>query len=142
TISWVLSDIYFADFSDGKHVFLSDLEIATKVWKPLVEWPSSLKIAASYGDVRLDRSPFGGPLTIRYLARQSENVAAREEAFEKGLSIRSRTELAYRLPGGFRRFVAVAGIEPSTSVSGDVFLTIEGDGRPLLETAIAGEEGP
>ena len=42
----------------------------------------------------------------------STPTAAR--AFHKGLALRSRTELIYRLPAGIDRFTALAGIDPAT----------------------------
>ena len=38
--------------------------------------------------------------------------------YAKGLALRSRTELAYRLPAGMRRFAATAGIDPATAAPG------------------------
>jgi hypothetical protein len=64
------------------------------------------------------------------------------QIFSKGLALRSRTELVYRLPAGFGRFTAVAGMEPATSSTGNVHLTIYGDDRPLFETDISGQEPP
>jgi hypothetical protein len=64
------------------------------------------------------------------------------QTYAKGLAIRSRTELVYRLPGGFRRLNAVAGIDPASSASGNVRLEIFGDDRLLLQTEVAGTDAP
>ncbi len=50
--------------------------------------------------------------------------------------------MVYRLPPGFGRFTAVAGIEPATSTTGNVQLSIYGDDRPLFEAAISGQQPP
>ena len=38
-------------------------------------------------------------------------------SFAKGFALRSRTELVYRLPDGFNRFTALAGIDPAATAS-------------------------
>jgi hypothetical protein len=50
--------------------------------------------------------------------------------------------MVYRLPPGFERFVATAGIDPAASGNGKVRLSILGDDRVLLATEIAGDEPP
>jgi hypothetical protein len=69
-------------------------------------------------------------------------VASTLQTYNKGLAVRSRTELEYRLPKGMRRFVAVAGIDPETLSQGDVLLQIEADGEPIFERTISGSEPP
>jgi hypothetical protein len=48
----------------------------------------------------------------------------------------------YRLPDGFNRFIAIAGIDPATTSTGNVRLSILADDRPLLESEIAGDQPP
>jgi hypothetical protein len=141
-IAWPLSDVHFADFSAGKLVFISDLEPASEVWTPLVGLPAGVALANNYGRVRRDASAFAGPLSLRLPNAESFGPTARPQTFGKGLAIRSRTELDYRLPRGFRRLLAVAGIDPATSDAGHVRLSILGDDRPLLETDVAGSDAP
>jgi hypothetical protein len=138
---WPLADVYLADFSVGKLVYLSDIEPASQQWTPLVALPAAAKSAAAYGRPRRDRSPFGRPLTL-WVPDEANGGPGHERSFAKGLAVRSRTELAYRLPTGFRRLVAVAGIDPAASAVGNVMLVIQGDGRPLLEIEIAGNRPP
>ena len=140
--TWPLEDIYLADFSAGKLAFLSDLEPASEQWMPLIGLPASAKLANDFGKPRRDQSAYGGPLTLRMAGDHAAGDTDHKQTFNKGLAIRSRTEIVYRLPRGFRRFLAVAGIEPVTSPRGDVFLSIEGDGRRLLETQVAGDQPP
>jgi hypothetical protein len=56
--------------------------------------------------------------------------------------LRSRTDISYRLPRGFHRFLAVTGIEPTTNHNGDVRLIIDGDGRQLWTGRVAGGQAP
>jgi NPCBM/NEW2 domain len=141
-LDWPLQDIYLADYSAGKLVYLSDIEPVTEQWTPLVGLPAGATLAAEYGRPRSDRSAYGGPLTLRLEDSTSRSAAEQTGTFNKGLALRSRTELVFRLPSSFGRFTTIAGIDPSTSTSGNVRLEIHGDDRLLFEDAIGGGEPP
>lgn len=65
------------------------------------------------------------------------------QTYERGLALRSRTELVYRIRGKYRRFQAVAGIDESVAgQSNNVRLTILGDGRTLYDELIHGTDTP
>jgi hypothetical protein len=137
-----LAGLEFADFSAGKIRYLSDIAEFTARWTPLVDLPAGVTQAAEFGQPRRDRSAFGGPLMLVIPEADSAASSSHPRTFSKGLALRSRTELVYRLPAGFSRFTAMAGIEPATSTTGNVQLSIYGDDRPLLEAAISNEEPP
>jgi hypothetical protein len=137
-----LAEIEFADFSAGKIRYLSDVAESTVRWTPLVALPADASQAAGYGQPRRDRSAYGGPLTLQVPTGDSASSTSPLQIFSKGLALRSRTELVYRLPNGFGRFTAIAGMEPATSATGNVHLTIYGDDRPLFEADISGQEPP
>jgi hypothetical protein len=141
-LSWPLAAITSADFSAGKVIFVSQLRPAKALWQPLVALPAAASRAAKYGQPRFDRSATGGPLTLRFPDSQRPDGPGRIESYAMGLAIRSRTELVFRLPRGYNRFMAVAGIEPSATASGNVMLTVFGDDRLLVEAAIAGSDQP
>lgn len=143
SFAWPLADLESADFSSGKLAYLSDLEPSSQNWAPMVGLPSGATIASQYGQPRRDHAAFGGPLLL--LDRNPDDASApltANRTFAKGLALRSRTELVYRLPEGFRRFTALAGIDPATNSAGNVRLSILADDRPLLETEIAGGQPP
>ncbi|HEY3393217.1 MAG TPA: NPCBM/NEW2 domain-containing protein [Lacipirellulaceae bacterium] len=139
-LTWPLADVYLADFSAGKIVYLSDLKPVFERWTPLVGLAVAAESAAKYGQVRLDQSAFGGPLELHI--NGSSASGSDVKSFSKGLAIRSRTELVYRLPPGFKQFVAIAGIEPVTRATGDVQLLIHGDDRSLLTADVDGGQAP
>ncbi len=139
-IDWPLDDIYVADFSAGKLLYLSDMEPASQQWTPLVGLPSAAAVAARYGEPRRDQSAYGGSLTLPADEVSPGLSTDAMRTFAKGLAIRSRTELVYRLPAGFRRFNAVAGIDPAARASGNVRFEILGDDRPLLQIDVAGPD--
>ena len=141
-VRWPWPEISAADFSAGKLAFLSDIKPASQSWQPLVGLPASATHAAGLGQPRFDHAAVGGPLSLWYPDGDQSPATGHAELFEKGLALRSRTEIAYRLPRGFSHFVAIAGIEPATRSSGDVALTILGDDRPLLEHSVAGADAP
>lgn len=142
TVAWPWNEVTTADFSAGKLVFLSDLKPVSQSWQPLVGLPASATHAAVIGQPRFDRSGVGGPLSVWYPDGDPSPATGHAESFAKGVALRSRTEIAYRLPRGFGRFLAVAGIEPATRSSGDVLLTIVGDDRTLLERPVTGHDTP
>jgi hypothetical protein len=126
-------------------MYLSDMEAASTSWSPLVDLPSGLNLVDAYGEPRRDRSMLGKKLTVRVEDSSANNTEVAtsqtvERTFNKGLALRSRTELLYRLPAGFHRFQAVAGIDPAAASVGNVQLAIFADGQPLLETEIAGNQ--
>jgi hypothetical protein len=141
-LHWPLEDIYLADFSAGKLVYLSDLEPASNNATPLVALPAGASLAAKYAEPRRDHSAYGGALTLASADDSLSSPIAGTQTFNKGLAIRSRTELVYRLPAGYRRLAAIAGIDPATRASGNVRLEIFGDDRPLLAADIAGDDPP
>ena len=141
-LTWPLEHVQHADYSAGKIVFLSDLTAVSQTWQPLVSLPATTTDSAHFGQPRFDQSVAGGPLSLWHPNSPSPDGSGSVRSFDKGLAIRSRTELVYRLPRGFARFAAVAGIEPSTRVSGNVMLTVYGDEQPLMEAAISGHDAP
>ncbi len=67
---------------------------------------------------------------------------SRRVTFAKGLAIRSRTEVVYRVPRGFSAFRATVGIDPNTSAMGAVVFSVLGDGKPLFRQSIVGGDAP
>ncbi|HVT29955.1 MAG TPA: NPCBM/NEW2 domain-containing protein [Lacipirellulaceae bacterium] len=141
-LRWPLDDISLADFSAGKLLYLSDIEPASEDWTPLIGLPAAATIASTYGRPRRDRSAYGGPLALAMKQGETAAAQAATRSFNKGLALHSRTEVIYRLPPGFRRFIALAGIDPATSTVGNAQLIISADDHVLLNTNIAGDQPP
>jgi hypothetical protein len=141
-LDWPAEDVYFADFSAGKLVYLSDLEPASTKSTPLVALPGGTPLAGKYTEPRRDRSAYGEPLTLASGDALADPSDLGTQSFNKGLAVRSRTELVYRLPSGYRRLNAIVGIDPATRASGNVRLEIIGDDRPLVSTDVAGTDSP
>jgi hypothetical protein len=141
-LTWPLNEISTADFSAGKLVFLSDMEPASQSWQPLVGLSAATTAMSEFGDPRFDRSASGGPLSIWHPDMEFSEGSGSIESFDKGIAVRSRSHLVFRLPKGFSRFVTLAGIEPETRASGNILLIVLGDDRPLLEAEISGQDAP
>ena len=56
--------------------------------------------------------------------------------------MRSRSELAYRVPQGCKRFIALAGIDPHVLRQGQVQLVITGDDQVLFDEEVKGTGAP
>jgi hypothetical protein len=141
-LAWPLEDIKLVDYSAGKILYLSDIEQATAEWTPLVGLPSAAQAAARYGQPRRDNSAFGGALTLSQSVGELSGGPTQLQSYSKGLALHSRTEMVFRLPTGYRQFLATVGIEPATSPSGNVQFKIYGDDEALFEADIAGDEPP
>jgi hypothetical protein len=65
------------------------------------------------------------------------------ELHAKGVTLHSRSSLAYALEGQYRQFAAVVGIVDEMAERGDVTLAVLGDGRILWQAAhVRGGEAP
>jgi hypothetical protein len=109
------------DFSVGNVAFLADLEPDSGGG----EIPVSLQPAAmSYKFSRVfqlrSRPPLG-----------ADSFRIGGQRFENGLTIHSPSKLVYRVPEGFKKFHAVAGIDDSVVAAGSFNLVILGDGKEL-----------
>ncbi len=160
-----VEELVSADYSFGKLVYLSDLKPLSVQWIPRVGLPSTAPTIRRYGEPRYDAS-FGRPDSglrgsgLRGLGLAGARRAGKEtsltlrwqsatdprggvlKTYAKGLAIRSRTELVYRLPPGMRHFRALAGIDPSTSLQGHVEVKLAGDRGCLWEGTIDGNHRP
>lgn len=116
------------DYSLGKVKYLSDLEPELAEHWPLIP----LSASDRHFDPRTDRAFFDGPLRVG------------SQTYAKGLALKSRTRLVYRLPARFSRFEAIVGIDAGVAPLGHVRLTVRGDGndQPLFEADIAGSDPP
>jgi hypothetical protein len=124
------STIRQLDFSHGRIAFLSDLRPESVDFRPYFGAGESLELLGGFFGPREDQALQSGPLQLD------------SKQYRKGLALHSRTELVYRLPGRFRRFQAVVGIDDAVRPRGNVRLVISGDDRVLLEATLSGADPP
>jgi hypothetical protein len=112
-ITLPLEQLVAVEFRNGRLTYLSDLDHS--------EYRHTPYLGVRYPYQR-DRSVTGNVLSLR------------GQVFRKGLGMHSRSELAYRLDGQYRRFEAVVGIDDETSGQGSVIFRVLLDGQPAWES--------
>lgn len=111
------------DLGQGKLKYLSQLE------------PREVKYTPGLIDLepyRRDSNMDGGSLRLG------------NRVFLRGLCVRSKTLLRYRLGGEYRRFQALTGIDHlvASNGNGDCRLVISGDGKVLFEADVRAKDAP
>ncbi|MCA9269444.1 MAG: NPCBM/NEW2 domain-containing protein, partial [Planctomycetales bacterium] len=124
-----LARVRTMDFSLGKIVYLSDLAAIKESWQPFVAVGAPSPETRRLFQIRRDEGLGGGPLALG------------ETQFRKGLAMHSRSEITFRLPGSFSRFVATCGIDTRLKRPGNVRLEVRGDDKVLLDREISAESG-
>jgi len=125
-----LSAIVRLDFSGGKLIYLSDLKPESVEFTPYFGSNLDVPMLAEFYAPGKDRSGKSGPLQLD------------KQPYDKGLALRSRTKIVYRLPGRFSRLKAIAGIDDGVRPRGNVRLVIHGDDKQLFEGILTGVDPP
>jgi hypothetical protein len=74
---------------------------------------------------------------------KKETISIRRNKFFKGVSVHSKTELAYTLDKKYVQFEAVIGIDDEAKGKGDVIFSVVGDGKELFNSGnITGKSDP
>lgn len=113
------------DFSQGNIAYLSDLD-------PVVTAPKLISEPGEFQFTYLkDRSQRGGPIRLAGVT------------YPRGLWIYPETSLVYKLTSDYREFKTTVGIDDDTeSLSSQVKVTIEGDGRVLFSGLVTRKDKP
>lgn len=136
-----LDSLLEADYSAGKLTYLSDLEPLVVQWTPRIDLPASAELVRGYGLPRSDQSFSGSSLSLFWPAVGTLGPGTTKD-YAKGLALRSRTVLEYRIPEGMTRFAATVGIDPTTRGQGNVTLEISADRKLLWQGEIDGSDAP
>ncbi len=124
-----VGNVLLADYAAGRVVDLGDLTPQSVEWTPFIGSGPPLPTRAAFFAPRSHR---GGERTL----------VLGGEIYDRGLAVHSRTEIVYRLPGDFRRFQALAGIDDRASPLGGVRLSIRGDDAVLFDAPIRAGDPP
>lgn len=133
------------DYSVDRLQYLSDLRPLRFEWTAA---PGEDIASPVFSQLARDRSFFASQLELDYPADSLPREVAgssglvRRLPFAKGLALRSRTEVTYRVPRGFPLFRVTAGIDPRSSATGAVELVVLGDGEPIWNQTIVGSDPP
>ena len=136
-----IGELHEADYSVGKLTYLSDLVPLKQKWTPRIDLPATAGLIRQHGLPRRDQSFAGSSLSLLWPAENGTGQK-RTESYAKGLAVRSRTLLVYRVPAGMNRFTLLAGIDPATASQGHVTLEILADGNLLWQGEIEGGAAP
>jgi hypothetical protein len=128
-----LAGVTKLDFSIGNIAHVVDLEPDTGDGEPVV----SLQPAAM-------TAKFGRLFKVsRFPPLGADGFRIANKRYDGGLSLHSPTTLVYRVPEGFRKFHAVAGVDDSIIAPGEFVLRILGDNKELFRHEFDGESrGP
>ncbi len=128
TVTRPIESLTLVDFSGGKVVYLSDLKPASVRWTPYFSTGKNLPVLEKFYAPRSDLNLESKPLSLD------------GQQYAKGLALRSKTEIVYRLSDRFSRLKAVVGIDDGVRPGGDVHLIIRGDDDVLLDTTVSGTD--
>ena len=128
SITLGLENIQQLRFASSNIAYLSDLEPERAEWTPyLTGRLIRNRLTQLYAPVK-DRNAYGGELIIG------------EQTFSKGLSLRSKTELVYRLTDEFNHLHLTAGLAKESKGRGHLELIILGDNRQLFKDFLTDPE--
>ncbi|MFV1968162.1 MAG: NPCBM/NEW2 domain-containing protein, partial [Pirellulaceae bacterium] len=118
------------DYSAANLLFLTDMQPESIDWKPYVHSSATPASLGEWFRPRWDSVPYGGPLTLG------------GQSYERGLALHSRTEIAFRLTGEYRRFLATVGVDDRFRNTGNVRLVISSERKVLFDQLISGTDEP
>ncbi len=130
TVRQPLAAIAQIDFSVGRATYLADLEPHSVDWQPF--FPTDIELPS--------RRELFQPRRNRGL--EADVLELGSVQYNRGLAMRSRSEVVYRLPGEMTRLKAKAGIDDRVRPLGNVLLVIRGDGKTLFEETLTGTGPP
>lgn len=124
--------VQLVDYSPGKLAYLSDLEPTLKEFRFGVKEDLLRSLPEKYGrDATLFAGQNGSSRQIRIGGR----------LFAKGLNVHSPTVLEFDV-AGYNWFRCVLGMDDGVARPGRAGVRIEGDGRELFSTLVAGGDKP
>ena len=129
-VSLPLAIVAKIDFSVGNVADLTELDPDTGDGEPVVSL-QPVAMTAKFGRMfRVSRSP--------PLGADGFKVAGKRYA--TGLSLHSPVTLVYRVPEGFRRLHAVAGVDDSIVAPGEFVFQVLGDGKEIFRHECTGSD--
>ncbi|MBP3695724.1 MAG: NPCBM/NEW2 domain-containing protein [Thermoguttaceae bacterium] len=147
------------DLTQGRTVFLADLKAESTKWTPYFPLTTALaysntQTAGTSGSIsgNTSHSPteengifrpaqaFYAPRINQGFSGKAIRLAGKEYA--NGLELTSRTQMVFRLPGAFRKFETLLGIDDLVRPGGSAEVSILADDRLLFQETITGKDAP
>jgi hypothetical protein len=116
------------DFTGQSLTYLSGLDPEASDFTPLLRVRALETAIERWYAPQRDKRLNGEPLQLR--------VKGREQSFDKGLALHSRSQLVYRTANQYRRFQCLAGLDPALG-TGQAQLTILADGTLRFQQILA-----
>lgn len=130
------------DYSRGKMRYLAD-ERPIRVQKTtIIDWPSSVQIASNVQGPVFNRGFFTAKMLLPSNNSKKSNSLQESQVFHRGIGLRPKTEIEYRIPKKFHRLKSLVGIDSKISNHGSVRLTVYGDDELLFDQVILAGNAP
>ncbi|MBN1854367.1 MAG: NPCBM/NEW2 domain-containing protein [Pirellulales bacterium] len=140
-ISLPLSQIHHLDYSAGKLVYLLDLTPRSSQSSPFIDMPPGAELLRDAEGPIFDRGFFTAKPILRFRSQEQQRAKWEAASYDRSIGMRSRSELTYRLPEGFRRLQAHVGIDAELGDRGAARLIVQGDDKTLFDEEIEGRQG-
>jgi NPCBM/NEW2 domain-containing protein len=127
-----LAQVAQIDFSSGNVAFLGDMEAESSLEDGSFQ-PRNM--TATFKQLKTPRWITGG--SQRPFGGDSLSIGGKK--YSRGMSLSSRTRLAYRVPEGMRWFRAMAGLDDSAGPAANLTLVILADNREVYRQVFAAE---
>ena len=128
------ANIQTIEFVRTNVVYASDLEGQDIDYEPFLQSDTIGPSLSLLGEPRLDLSFAGSKLSVM------QNGKAR--FFKRGLAMKSRSQMTYRLAKKYQRFQTTVGINPDAAKQGDVELKLLTDGKEAFSRSITKADPP
>ncbi|MGE0755401.1 MAG: NPCBM/NEW2 domain-containing protein [Pirellulaceae bacterium] len=112
------------DYSAANLMHLAEIEMESAAWRPYFQSSLTPKSLSRWFEPRFEAVALGG------------------RSYDRSLVLHSRSVVSYRLSRNFRQLVAVVGIDERLRHQANLGLTILGDGQPLFQRTIRGDQEP
>ncbi len=134
-LSLPLEQVSRIEVRSERMAFLSDLEPVEVEEDPGLDLPRPWQ---------RDRNARGGPIKLKMSPEEGTSARLgdrlREQRFDKGLGVRSRSRLVFEVDGDYTTFAAIAGIDAMTGGRGEVEMVVRGDGKELWRHKVRGDD--
>jgi NPCBM/NEW2 domain len=121
------SSVSSVSFTSDSFAWLSQLEMESSSFVPLTWLPF---------EARRDLNVLGEKMTLRWPS------TGKTRTFARGIGLRPTSRIEYRNDEGYKRLVAVVGIDSGTDGAGNCEVSVSGDGVRLWSAQITGKTDP
>ena len=126
------------NFSEGRAVWLTNVDPASNNWSPLLASSSVLAKLKEFSIARFDRDFSGNPLEMLVLNEETGSRVRR--SYSRGIAIKGGGKLSYVVAQQYQKLTGLVGFDPSANSAGVVKFVIQVDGENQLEEVLKAAE--